>query len=145
MQQAKFISFRINEQGIAQEFGVPIEDVQEIKEMFPLVRIPNAPLFVKGVVNLRGIIVTVIDLRSRLGLPQVDYTEDTAVIVVKLGSRRLGMIVDQVEEVRTLTKDKIDKTPALIKGDLEKAFIKGVGRLDDSLLIILDLENLFNV
>ena len=145
MQQAKFISFRINEGEHSHEFGVPIEQVQEIKEMVDVVRIPNAPNFVKGVVNLRGVVVPIIDLRLRLGLEEIPYTEDTAIVVVKLDNRRLGMIVDQVEEVRNLTLDKIDETPALVKGNLEKVFIKAVGRLDDSLLILLDLENLFNI
>ncbi|MDH5368771.1 MAG: chemotaxis protein CheW [Gammaproteobacteria bacterium] len=133
--------------GIGRErFGVDILAVQEIIRSTEVTPVPNSPSFVEGVINLRGDIIPVIDLRKRLSLYQAD--NDIAknwVLILSIGNRVVGFIVDNVSEVLKIAEDDIDPPPNIVIAGLENQYIRGVCEIDNKLLIILDFESvLFN-
>jgi len=143
----------MNESGIRQlvtfkiendEFGVDILKVQEINRMMNITRIPNAPDFVEGVINLRGKIIPIVDLRKKLGFQAKEYDKSTRIIVVELEGIVLGFIVDSVSEVLRIPNSTIEPPPSIIKG-IESEFIEGVGKLEDRLLILLELKKVFTI
>lgn len=135
----QLVSFKIGEE----EFGVDILKVQEINRMLEITKVPNAPSFVEGVVNLRGRIITVVDLRSRLDMPRVEYNAKTRIIVVELGSRTVGFIVDEVSEVLRIPTDITEPPPPMV-ANVDTDYITAVGKLEDRLLILLDLDKIFS-
>ena len=126
----------------SEEFGVDILKVQEINKMMNITKIPNAPVFIEGVINLRGKIIPIVDLRKRLGLNQV-YDKATRIIVVELDGLVLGFIVDSVTEVLRIPENTIEPPPSMVAG-IESEYIEGVGKLDDRLLILLELKKIFS-
>lgn len=124
-----------------EEYGVEITQVREIIKMKEITRIPNAPEFVEGVINLRGQITTVTDLRKRLGVDGYRDNEQTRIIIVELGDSTIGMIVDSVSEVLRLSKKDIHSTPEMA-ASFETKYVRGVGKLKDRLLILLDLNKI---
>ncbi|RMH70181.1 MAG: chemotaxis protein CheW [Gemmatimonadetes bacterium] len=137
---SRYISFLLDNQ----EFGIPITRVREIKELVPVVRVPNAPPYITGVINLRGTIVPILDLRTRLGLPQVPSSRDTGIIIVNVENRLCGLVVDRVEDVKTIRSSDIDKTPEFVLEKLDVSFIDGVARIGDMLLVLLDIDAVFS-
>ena len=125
-----------------EEFAVDILDVQEINRMMPLTRVPQSPAEVEGVVNLRGQIIPVVNLRTRFHLRSADRDAQTRIVVVEVRGRKIGFIVDRVHEVLRIDGDLIDPPPDLVCS-IDTNFIHGVGRLDDRLLILLDLDRLY--
>lgn len=123
----------------AEEYGVDIALVQEIVHHTDVTRVPRAPACVEGVVNLRGRIVPVVDLRRKLGLAGVAPTSHTRIIIVAVAGRTVGLIVDGVREVLRLDQGAIDEAPALAAAR-SAPYVEGVGKLDGRLLILLDLE-----
>ena len=117
------------------EFGVDILRVQEINRMMNITKIPNAPTFTEGVINLRGKIIPIIDLRKKLGFVSRVYDKSTRIIVVELDGIVLGFVVDSVSEVLRIPRDIIEPPPSII-GNVESDFIEGVGKLQDRLLIL---------
>ena len=130
----QFLTFRVGEE----EYGLDILRVQEIRSYEPPTRIANAPIFVKGVVNLRGVIVPIVDLRLRLGQTG-DYNAFTVVIVLNVCNRVVGIVVDSVSDVLELTADEIKARPE-VPAALDAKFITGLGKLTDRMLILLDIE-----
>ncbi|OPY64537.1 MAG: Chemotaxis protein CheW [Syntrophorhabdaceae bacterium PtaU1.Bin034] len=126
-----------------EEFGVDILKVQEINKMIDITRIPNAPAFVEGVINLRGKIIPIVDLRKRLGFHGRTYDKSTRIIVVELDGMVLGFIVDSVSEVLRISESTVEPPPALVAG-IESEYIEGVGKLDNRLLILLELKKVFS-
>ena len=124
------------------EFGVDILRVQEINRMMNITKIPNAPTFTEGVINLRGKIIPIIDLRKKLGFVSRVYDKSTRIIVVALDGIVLGFVVDSVSEVLRIPRDIIEPPPSII-GNVESDFIEGVGKLQDRLLILLELKKIF--
>lgn len=124
------------------EFGVDILKVQEINRMMNITKIPNAPTFTEGVINLRGKIIPIIDLRKKLGFESKVYDKSTRIIVVELDGIVLGFVVDSVSEVLRIPRDTIEPPPSII-GNIESDFIEGVGKLQDRLLILLELKKIF--
>ena len=124
------------------EFGVDILRVQEINRMMNITKIPNAPTFTEGVINLRGKIIPIIDLRKKLGFVSRVYDKSTRIIVVELDGIVLGFVVDSVSEVLRIPRDIIEPPPSII-GNVESDFIEGVGKLQDRLLILLELKKIF--
>lgn len=120
------------------EYGVDILSVQEIKGYVPTTRMPNSPPEVVGVLNLRGTIVPIADLRLKFGLEKVDYTPFTAIIVVVVGARVMGMIVDSVSEVVNIPPDQIQPAPDFGSSACVN-FIKGMAKRDDKLITLLDI------
>lgn len=125
-----------------EEFAVDILAVQEINRMMDLTRVPQSPPEVEGVINLRGKIIPVLDLRKRFGFPVGERNEHNRIIVVEVHGRVLGFIVDRVHEVLRISRDIVEPAPAMVCS-IESDFIAGVGRLEDRLLILLDLQRLF--
>lgn len=122
-----------------EEFGVDILKVQEIIKLVQITRLPDTPDSVEGVINLRGRIIPVIDLRARLGLEKKEYSRDNRIIVVELSGRTIGFIVDSVSEVLRIPADITEPPPTLTAG-IHPEFITAIGKLDDRLLILLNLE-----
>lgn len=121
-----------------EEYGVSILQVQEIKRMMDITRVPHSPDFIKGVINLRGSVLPVIDLKKRLDLPPADYTDDTRIIIVKVDELVVGLIVDAVSEVSTISSGNIEP-PAMVASGVSAQYLQGVGKQDDKLLILLNL------
>lgn len=133
----QLVSFRIGNE----EFGVDILNVQEINKMTQITKVPNAPDFVEGVINLRGRIIPVIDLRTRLQLEKKEHDKDTRIIVVEISSKTVGFIVDAVKEVLRVPVSITEAPPEIVTG-IDSEFIKSVGKLDDRLLILMDLNKI---
>lgn len=126
-----------------EEFGIEILIVKEIIRFMESTKVPNAPEFVEGVINLRGQIIPVIDMRKRFGLASATRDQHTRIIVVEIQSLRAGFIVDAVSEVLRIPAGTVEPAPPMVAG-IDSEFIRGVGKLDDRLLILLDLERLFS-
>jgi purine-binding chemotaxis protein CheW len=126
-----------------EEFGIDILKVQEIIRPVEITRVPNAPGFVEGVINLRGRIVPVIDLRARFGLPTRERDKNTRIVVVELSNKVVGFMMDAVREVIRVDRTVIEPPPELAVG-IDANYIKGVAKLEDRLLILLDLEEVLS-
>ncbi len=135
----QFVNFRLRDE----EFGVDIGSVREITKVADITHIPEAPSFVYGVTNLRGQVITVIDLARQFGLsPQQELPETARIVVTEIRGQTVGMLVDEVPEVLKITSENIEPAPELIQTEVRKDYIKGVGKLDNRLIILLDLEKL---
>ncbi|HVO75263.1 MAG TPA: chemotaxis protein CheW [Ignavibacteriaceae bacterium] len=126
-----------------EEFGVDILFVHEINRMLQITKVPNSPDFVEGVINLRGRVIPVIDLRCKLGMDRKPHDKNTRIIVVEVEGKTVGFIVDAVNEVLRIPKNITEAPPELATG-INSEFIKAVGKLDDRLLILLDLEKIIS-
>jgi len=135
----QFVSFVVG----GEEFGVNILTVQEIIRPVEITRVPHAPDFVEGVINLRGRILPVIDLRSRFGFPDRDQDEDTRIVVVEMGAQTVGFITDSVREVLRVDANTIEPAPDIAVG-VDAHYLRGVAKLDERLLILLDLEGILS-
>ena len=138
-----------NLQGVAfklrnEEYGVSILNVQEIRNLTDITRVPFAQDFIKGVINLRGSVLPVIDLKQRLGLEETPYTDDTRIVTVTVDDLHVGMLVDAVTEVLTLTAKPIDAKKAVNGKELTK-FLSGIGNIDGRLIIMLNLEEIIGL
>jgi purine-binding chemotaxis protein CheW len=131
----QLVSFMIGNE----EYAVDILYVQEINRMMQITKVPNAPEYVDGVINLRGRVIPVIDLRYKLGLAKKDHDKNTRIIVVEIKDKTLGFIVDAVKEVIRIPESITETPPEFINGS-NSDFIKSVGKLEDRLLILIDLE-----
>lgn len=131
-----------------EEYGVDILSVQEIRGWEPATAIPNAPEYMKGVINLRGTIVPIIDLRQRFHLPEQEYSRITVVIVLKIptkrGERVTGIVVDAVSDVYSLSGDEM-KAPPDVGGHENTSYIKGLISVNEKMVILLDLEKLLDL
>jgi purine-binding chemotaxis protein CheW len=128
----------------SEEFAINILAVQEINRMMQITRVPQSPECVKGVINLRGKIIPVIDLRQRFDMETKEHDTNTRIIVVEVSNQVIGFIVDQVNEVLRVSSNIIEAAPSLVTSNIDSAYIEGVGKLDDRLLIMLDLAKLLS-
>ena len=126
-----------------EEYGMDILKVQEIRGYDAVTAIANTPSFIKGVINLRGIIVPIIDLRIKFNLGNVDYNELTVVIILSLSTRVVGVVVDSVSDVLTLSHEQIKAAPSL-STSLDTRYIMGLGTVDQRMLILVDIEKLMS-
>jgi purine-binding chemotaxis protein CheW len=129
------VSFKLG----SEEYGVDIAQVQEINRMVTVTHVPRAPVFMEGVINLRGQLIPIIDLRTRFGMPRAEHTKSTRIVVTEVGAKRVGMVVDSVSEVLRLPADAVEPAPDMVAG-VETEYIRGVGKVDDRLIILLDLS-----
>lgn len=136
-EQLQLVTFEV----AGEEFAVDILAVQEINRMLDLTRVPQSPPEIEGVINLRGRIIPVIDLRKRFALPAADRSEHNRIVVVEVNGRVLGFIVDRVHEVLRINSSIVDPAPDMVTS-VDSEFIQGVGKLEDRLLILLDLRRL---
>jgi purine-binding chemotaxis protein CheW len=133
----EFLTFRLG----AEEYGIDILRVQEIRSYEQPTRIANAPGFIKGVVNLRGVIVPIVDLRLKLGCESAEYNSFTVVIVLNVKGRVVGAVVDSVSDVLELPRDSIKPAPEMSSA-VDAGFITGIGSINDRMLILMDIESL---
>lgn len=133
----QLVSFKVG----TEEFGIDILKVQEINKMLHITKVPNAPNFVEGVVNLRGRIIPVIDLRKRLSIDEKKHDNKTRIVVVDIKGNIIGFIVDEVNEVLRIPKDIIENPPELVS-KVNNDFITAVAKLEDRIIIMLDLDYL---
>jgi purine-binding chemotaxis protein CheW len=128
------VSFRLGNE----EYGVDIAQVQEIIRMVDITHVPRAPKFMEGVINLRGQLIPIIDLRTRFGMPRIDATKSTRIVVTEIGSKRVGIIVDSVSEVLNIPIENVEGAPEMI-ASVGTEYIQGVGKINERLIIMLDL------
>ena len=122
-----------------ESFGVDISRVQDINRMQEITEIPHAPESVVGVINLRGRVIPVIDLRKRFGLPDAVHTKDTRIVVVHLEGNLIGVIVDAVSQVLRIPADIVEPPSPVLAG-VDSRYLRGIAKLDDKLVILLDLD-----
>ena len=137
--ELQLVSFNIG----SEEFGVDILRVQEINRMVEITRVPQAPHYVEGVINLRGKVIPIVDLRKRFNLEMKEYDKNTRIVVVDINGTIMGMIVDAVSEVLRLSASTIEPPPEIVTG-VNAEYIKGVAKLEDRLLIFLDLSKVID-
>jgi purine-binding chemotaxis protein CheW len=125
-------------------YGVDIAAVESIIKMQPITVVPHAPAFVEGVINLRGAVLPVLDLRKRFGLPGRQSDKDSRIVVVALGETEVGMIVDGVSEVLTVPEGAVEPPPSMVT-TADSAFITGIAKIDGRLVILLDLEKVLSL
>lgn len=135
----QLVTFMVN----SEEFAIPILSVQEINRMMQITRVPQSPEFIEGVINLRGKIIPVMDLRKRFGIDALEDSSDARIIVVEVASRVIGFTVDRVNEVLRIDGGIVESPPAMVSG-IDSDYVEGVGKLEDRLLILLNLERLFS-
>ena len=138
-QEGKFLTFSLANE----EYGISILKVREIIGMMPIRTVPQTPSFVKGVINLRGKVIPIIDLRRRFGLSTRDHDKHTRIIVIEINNMIVGFVVDSVSEVLRIPASTVEPPPPVVSG-LESEYISGVGKLEDRLLILLDLNKLLS-
>ncbi|MBB3329727.1 purine-binding chemotaxis protein CheW [Halomonas campaniensis] len=136
-QNREFLVFSLGDE----EYAIDILKVQEIRGYENVTRIANAPDFIKGVTNLRGVIVPIVDLRIKFHLERVEYGGQTVVIVVNVADRVVGIVVDGVSDVMTLTPEQIKPAPEF-GVTLSSDFLSGLGSLDDRMLVLVDIDKL---
>jgi purine-binding chemotaxis protein CheW len=142
--QGKYLTFSLEEE----EYGIAIVKVKEITQMLNVTPVPHTPNYVKGVVNLRGKVIPVMDLRVRFNMPEIEYTDRTCIIVVEIYADdeliQVGNVVDSVTEVLNVTQENIDETPTFgTKVDTE--FILGLANIEGSVKILLDVDKVANI
>lgn len=135
----QIVTFKIN----LEEYGLEILRVQEIVRLPHITRLPKAPIFIKGVINLRGNIIPILDLRVKFGLEPIKYSDTTRVIVVEIMDKKIGMIVDNVSQVVRVPKKSIAPAPPMVSGISEK-YLEGVIRLEDRLIILLNVDDILS-
>lgn len=135
----QLVTFHVGDE----EFGVEILEVREINRMMEITRVPHAPEFVEGVINLRGQVIPVVDLRKRFGLQAVERDKSARIVVVELGDRVVGFLVDSVSEVLRVPRGLVEPPPPIV-GGIDAAYIEAVVKLEDRLLILLDLRKLLS-
>ena len=141
--EGKYLTFTMADE----EYGIGILKIKEIIGMMPITTVPQTPEFVKGVINLRGKVIPVIDLRLRFGMDDIDYTERTCIIVVEIqgnaGTVQIGIVVDAVSEVLNVNKEDIEDTPAF-GTKLNTDYILGMAKMEGGVKILLDIDQVLS-
>lgn len=137
-QELQLVIFRLANE----EYGLPITKVHEINRLVPITKLPQTPSFMEGIINLRGRIIPVIDLRKRFSLSVSAHDDDTRIIIVEVSGQTVGIIVDAVAEVVRLPMAGIEPPPPAFV--LDSRYIYGVGKLEDRLLILLEIDNILS-
>ncbi|MBZ0255624.1 chemotaxis protein CheW [bacterium] len=139
LQMNQYVSFVLQ----GEEYGVPILSVQEIIRHETLTRVPQSPEFVDGVLNLRGQVIPVINLRRKFGLPESEVDKATRIIVVELCDRVMGIVVDEVSEVLQVNPEDVSSTPPM-GTQVRHDFISGMAKIGDTLVILLEIDKILN-
>jgi purine-binding chemotaxis protein CheW len=138
-EQLQLVTFCVNDE----QYAVDILRVQEINRMLTITQVPQSPPGVEGVINLRGRIIPIMDLRIRFGMPKGERTDESRIMVVESGGTIVGFIVDRVHEVLRISRTTVDPAPAM-SSTVESRYIDGVAKMDDRLIILLDLDALLS-
>ena len=126
---------------LGEEYGVPISQVQEIVRVGGITMVPNSPVFMEGVINLRGRVLPVLNLRKRLGLSEKEISSASRIVVTEIGNKVIGLLVDAVSHVIKIPPDNVEPAPEEVL-EIDTDYITGVGKLHDRMIILLDLEKL---
>ena len=141
--EGKYLTFTL----AGEEYGIGILKIREIIGMMPVTSVPQTPPFVKGVINLRGKVIPVVDLRARFGMDVIDYTERTCIIVVEIegqaGTIQIGIVVDAVSEVLNIRVEEIEDTPTF-GTKLDTEYILGMAKMEGGVKILLDIDRVLN-
>lgn len=137
--ELQLVAFRVGRE----EFGVDVKKVEGVISLVDITRMPRAPGFVEGIINLRGQIIAVIDLAARLGIEAAERGHATRIVVVEAQDVKVGLIVDS-PEVININGDDVEPSPAITIGDVESSFITGVVKMDNRLLILLDVDRVLS-
>ncbi|RIW36463.1 chemotaxis protein CheW [Bacillus salacetis] len=137
--ELKVIVFQLMEK----EYAIPVSQVRSIEKVEYITRVPKAAPYVKGVINLRGVVTPVIDLRSRFSLPKEEHTEDTRIIIAGINDMEVGLVVDAANDVLDIHSDGIESQPEVV-GSVEAGYISGVAKIEKRLLVLLNLEEVLN-
>lgn len=140
VQDIKVIVFQIKDK----EYAIPVDKVSGIEKLLHITRVPKAVPFVKGVINLRGVITPIIDLRTRFGFEEVEYNDSTRIIIVVLDDMEVGLIVDSANDVLDIPVDSIEPQPEVV-GHIASEYISGIAKIDKRLLVLINLENALNL
>ena len=135
--EGKYLTFATDHQ----LFGVPISDVVQIIGMQEIIEIPDFPHYAKGIINLRGEIIPVMDMRLRLGRVEAQYNERTCIIVTSIKERYMGLIVDHVDEVTDIAEELI-AAPPTVSSDMGESYLTGIGRLTNKVVLLMDIKKL---
>lgn len=139
--QIQLVGFRIENE----DFGIDISKVQEINRMVEITKIPQSAEFVEGVINLRGKIIPVIDLKRRFGFTKsTTRTKENRIVVIEASGNTVGFIVDEVNEVLRIKEDSIEPTPELVNSNVDIRYIQGVAQVEENLLIVLNTDLIFS-
>ena len=136
----QFLTFTVENE----EYGVDIMTVREIKGWTETTRLPNAPQFMRGVMNLRGLIIPIFDLRTRFQRGQTEATPKHVVIILAVGERNIGILVDAVSDILDVSSDQIKPAPAT-ETQLDEAFISGLISFDNRMVVLLNVDHLFDI
>ncbi len=139
-EKIQVVSFHLGNE----EYGVDISQVQEIIRMVGITHVPRAPHFMEGVINLRGQLIPIIDLRTRFGMERAGHTKHTRIVVTEIAAKRVGIIVDSVSEVLNLPIENVEEAPEMIAG-VGTEYISGVGKVSDRLVILLELQKVISI
>lgn len=132
----QYLTFRVGQE----EFGTEVQNVKEVLEVLPITKVPRTPDYMKGVINVRGKVISVIDMRLKLGIPVSERTEDTCIIVMEIGEEAVvGALVDKVQEVIVLESEQIEPAPKIGAG-IDTDFLQGIGAKDEGFIMILDAQ-----
>ncbi|MBN1165063.1 MAG: purine-binding chemotaxis protein CheW [Candidatus Krumholzibacteriota bacterium] len=134
----RFVSFYLDDEW----YGQDIQYIQEVNKVQNIAEVPGSPEFILGVINLRGNVIPVMDIRARLGLPTKEITKKSRVIVVELDGSQLGLLVDGVHHVLEIPHDELSHPPDVAMTDRNK-FIQGIGQVDDKLMFFIDIKKIF--
>lgn len=137
--QSKIIVFQLMDE----EYGIDVNQVTSIERMQHITKVPLTPLFVKGVINLRGVVIPIINLRSRFQQEEIEYTESTRIIIVSVEEKQVGFIVDAANDVVDIPLNMIEPPPETV-GGIEANYLKGVANIDHRLVILLNLEKVLS-
>lgn len=140
LQVKQYVVFKLGRE----EYGLDIQKVTTIEKVMAIARVPKTPAYIKGVINLRGEIIPIIDLRIRFKLPEIEATEDTRIIIIKIDEISVGFIVDAVDEVMQLTENSVESLSSF-SNDLSMDYILGVGKIDNRIVTLLNLEILIKM
>jgi purine-binding chemotaxis protein CheW len=139
MAEKQYVIFKLG----SEEYGIYIMNVREITEFKETTKIPNAPSFIDGVINLRGSVIPVINLKKRFNLEETDIKRNSRIIIVTMNEKQVGFIVDDASQVLTLKEEDIDNPPEIIAG-VDRKYIVGIGKVDEKIIILLDLAEVFS-
>lgn len=138
--ESQVVIFRLADE----EFGIEIVQTREIIRMQDITPMPKAPEFIRGVINLRGQIIAVMNLAKKFGLKEKEQSEKMRIIVTEVKENTLGLIVDEVLEVLRIPENNIEPAPEMIQSNIDAEFIKGVGKIENRLIILLDVEKILS-
>jgi purine-binding chemotaxis protein CheW len=137
-QEDKYLLFKLGKE----EYGVSIYQVQSIEELQKIIAVPDMPAFVRGVINLRGKVIPVIDLRLRFEMDEKEYDDRTCIIIVNVQDSTIGLVVDTVSEVHDIPKKSIEPAPGFNKKGGKDKYILGLGKIEEEVKILLDVEKI---